>query len=48
MEPDTKARLEALLARVRQLRQNLYPEGWDADPLCEVKKELRRLIREGK
>jgi hypothetical protein len=45
MEPDTKARLEALLARVRQLRENLYPEGWDADPLCEVERELQGLVQ---
>lgn len=46
--PDIPARLEALLARVRKLRQNLYPEGWDADPLLQVEKELQQLIREGK
>ena len=45
---DVKARLEVLLARVRKLRQNLYPEGWDADPLLQVEKELQQLIREGK
>lgn len=42
------ARLEELLARVRKLRQNLYPEGWDADPLLQVEKELQQLIREGR
>ncbi len=46
MSPDeVTARLEVLLARVRQLRQNLYPEGWDADPLCEVEKELQGLVQ---
>jgi len=46
MEPEAKARLEALLARVRQLRQNLYPPGWDADPLYHVEKELELLLQE--
>jgi len=46
MEPDTKARLEALLARVRRVRKNLYPEGWDADPLYHVEKELELLLQE--
>ncbi len=44
--PDVRARLEALLARVRQLRQNLYPPGWDADPLYHVEKELELLLQE--
>lgn len=43
---DVPARLEALLARVRQLRKNLYPEGWDADPLYHVEKELELLLQE--
>jgi len=41
---DVPARLEALLARVRQLRQNLYPPGWDADPLYEIEQELEKLL----
>jgi len=32
MEPDIKARLEAILADVRRLRANLYPADWTADP----------------
>ncbi len=48
MEASIIARLETLLARIQRLRRNLYPEGWDADPLLEVEKELRQLIREGK
>ena len=46
MEPDVKARLEALLARVREIRANLYPPGWDADPLYHVEKELELLLQE--
>ena len=46
--PDIPARLEALLARVRQLRKNLYPEGWDADPLYRIERELDKLITEAR
>lgn len=44
MEPDVRARLEALLVRVQRIRRNCYPEGWDADPLFEVEKELHSLL----
>jgi hypothetical protein len=43
---DVPARLEALLARIRQLRKNLYPEGWTYDPLYHVEKELELLLQE--
>jgi len=46
MEPDIKARLEALLARVREIRQNLYPPDWTADPLHRIEKELTELLDE--
>lgn len=46
MEPEAKARLEGLLARVRQLRKNLYPEGWDADPLYRIERELELLLQQ--
>ena len=46
MEASIIARLEGLLARVRQLRQNLYPEGWDADPLYRVEKDLELLLKD--
>ncbi len=42
-----KARLEALLIRVQRIRKNCYPEGWDADPLWQVEKGLRELVRGG-
>jgi hypothetical protein len=48
MEPDIKARLEGLLARVRQLRKNLYPEGWTYDPLYRIERELDKLITEAR
>jgi hypothetical protein len=44
--PDVRARLEALLARVRRVRKNLYPEGWTYDPLYHVEKELELLLQE--
>ena len=44
--PDVRARLEALLARVRQLRKNLYPEGWEYDPLYYVERELTAILQE--
>lgn len=44
MEPDTKARLETLLARVRRVRKSLYPAGWTADPLYYVEQELTSLL----
>jgi len=46
--PDVRARLEALLARVRQLRKNLYPEGWTYDPLYLIERELDKLIKEAR
>ena len=39
------ARLEALLSRVRELRKNLYPEEWDADPLLKIEQELVILLK---
>ena len=46
MMPDVKARLEALLARVRRLRTNIYPVGWSADPWYEIEQELERLLQD--
>lgn len=40
------ARLEVLLSRVRELRGNLYPADWTADPLYMVEKELEDLLQE--
>ena len=39
-------RLEALLARVQQLRKNLYPPGWKYDPLYDVEQELIMILQE--
>ncbi len=44
--PDVKARLEALLARVRRIRENCYPAGWTADPLYYVEQELVSLLQD--
>lgn len=44
--PDVKARLEALLARVRRIRESCYPAGWTADPLWRVEQELRGLLQD--
>ena len=43
---DVPARLEALLARVRRVRKNLYPEGWTYDPLYYVERELTAILQE--
>ena len=45
---DVPARLEALLARVRRVRKNLYPEGWTYDPLYRIERELDKLITEAR
>ena len=44
MEPEAKARLEGLLARIRRVRKSLYPAGWTADPLYYVEQELTSLL----
>ena len=46
MEPDTKARLEAILAHIQRLRSSIYPPGWDADPLYRVEQELVSLLND--
>ena len=43
---DMITRLEKLLARVREIRANLYPPGWTADPLYHVERELAALLDE--
>lgn len=42
--PDVKARLEALLARVRRIRESCYPAGWTADPLYRIEQDLASLL----
>ena len=44
MEPDVKARIEAILARVREIRANLYPPDWTADPLYGVEQDVASLL----
>ena len=44
--PDVRVRLEALLAHVQRIRKNLYPAGWDADPLYGVEQELVSLLQD--
>jgi len=39
-------RLCILLNSVRRIRANLYPEGWDADPLYQIEQELEALLQE--
>ncbi len=43
---DVPARLEALLARVRRVRKNLYPEGWTYDPLYRIQCDLEQLLED--
>jgi len=42
--PGPRIRLEKLLARVRELRKNLYPPGWTYDPLYLVEQEIADLL----
>lgn len=44
MEPNVKARLTAILARVREIRANLYAPDWTADPLYPIEQELQSLL----
>ena len=44
--PDVRARLEALLARVRRVRKSLYPEGWTYDPLYRIQCDLEQLLED--
>ena len=46
MEPDVKARLEAILADVRRLRANLYPADWTADPWWKIEQDLQSLLND--
>jgi len=48
MEPDVKARLEAILANVRRLRSSLYPADWTADPWYKIEQDLASLLNDVK
>lgn len=39
-----EVRLSAVLAYIQRLRANLYPAGWDADPLYRIEQELASLL----
>lgn len=39
-----EVRLSAVLAYIQRLRANLYPAGWDADPLYQIEQELASLL----
>ena len=43
---DIVARLGAILSGIRRLRASLYPEGWDADPLLQVERDLAALLKD--
>jgi len=44
MEPEAKARLEAILAHIQRLRSSIYPADWTADPLYRIEQELRACL----
>ncbi len=44
--PGPAARLRIILARIRELRANLYPDDWDADPLLKIEQEIEALLKE--
>ena len=44
MPSESSKELEALLEKIRRLRESLYPPGWKYDPLYEVERELARII----
>jgi hypothetical protein len=41
-----EVRLSAVLAYIQRLRANLYPAGWDADPLYQIEQELVGLLKD--
>ena len=41
-------KIKALVSRLESQRANLYPAGWNADPLHDVIAELRRIADEEK
>ena len=43
--PGPAARVRVILARVRELRRNIYPEGWDTDPLKKIEQEIEALLK---
>lgn len=45
-QPGPASRLRIILARVRELRANFYPPGWEADPLKEIERELAALVND--
>ncbi len=41
---EVTARIVGILERVRRVRQNCYPGGWNSDPLYGVEQGLQSLI----
>ncbi|MFY9541659.1 MAG: hypothetical protein WAR23_03700 [Dethiobacteria bacterium] len=41
-------KIDTLISRLENMRANIYPDDWDADPLYNVIKELRRITAEEK
>ena len=48
MDNSMVEKINALISRLEGRRANLYPAGWDADPLHGVIAELRRIADEEK
>lgn len=44
--PKVRPRLEAILARVREMRANFYPPDWTYDPLYEIEQKLAALLKD--
>ena len=43
---DVPARLEAIIGNIRRYRANLYPEGWEYDPLYRIQCDLEQLLED--
>jgi len=38
--------LEAIIGNIRRYRANLYPEGWEYDPLYRIQCDLEQLLED--
>ena len=45
---DVKARLIAILDRIRRLRRSHYPADWTADPLYRLEQDIASLLSDMK
>lgn len=41
-------KIDTLISQLESMRANIYPDDWDADPLYDVIRELRRITAEEK